>query len=60
VISIGSKTPVTTEQQDRKPHLLIEYPIPLIDIRDVALVFVKSFARELAFLVDTVDMRFES
>ena len=58
-MSIGSRTSLTNEQQDNKPHLLVEYPIPLIDIRDVTFVFVKSFTRELAFLVDTVDKVFE-
>jgi hypothetical protein len=39
----------------KKAYLLIEHPIPLIDIRDIALVFVEPFARELAFLIDTVE-----
>ena len=36
-------------------HLFIEHPIPLIDVRDVALVFVEAFPREFAFLIDAVD-----
>lgn len=45
------------EREKGKAHLLVEYPIPLIDIRDIALVFVEALARELAFLVDAVDMK---
>lgn len=38
-----------------KAHLLIEHPIPLIDVCDITLVFVKAFPGEFAFLVDTVN-----
>jgi hypothetical protein len=48
------------ERTKEKAHLLVEYPIPLIDIRDIALVFVEALARELAFLVDAVDIELRS
>lgn len=36
------------------PNLLIEHPIPLIDIGDITLVFVGSFAREFLLFGDAV------
>ena len=32
------------KERKKKAYLLIEHPIPLIDIRDIALVFVEPFA----------------
>lgn len=34
-------------------YLLVEYAIPLVDISDVALVFVEAFSGEFAFLINT-------
>jgi len=34
-------------------YLLVEYPIVLVDVSDIAFFFVEPLAREFALLVDT-------
>lgn len=40
-------------QKIERPHLFVEYPISLIDVRDVALFLVQPLAREFRLLVNT-------
>ena len=42
--------------ETEQPHLFIEYPIPFIDVGDVALLLIVSLAREFRLLVNTGEM----
>lgn len=41
------------DEKQGRTYLLIEHTIPLVDVGDISLIFIVSFPRELALLVDT-------